>query len=208
MITRRKYQQSGFTLVEVLVSLFIFSILSASTLTVLTSTLRSKDAVQNKSNLVQKRAVMRVLMKSDFAQTLPLMIAKNFDQNEHIYFVGGDMGEDVLFALSRTGWDNPGGVEPRSNLQAVEYVLRDDTLVRRIYARFNPAESTPIYEQILLGDIEQAKASFFDGRDWRDTWVMGRAPIGAQELPKLVSLELIFKNNETIQQIFYLGADQ
>jgi len=198
----------GFTLVEVLVALFIFSILSASTLGVLTTTLRAKTAMETKSASVQKRALARILMKADFANALPIKITDEFGQPDPIYFAGGARGDEKLLIISRAGWENPGGLERRSDLQSVDYFLKDGALVRRVRARFNPVATTPEYEQVLINEVDRVDMSFFDGTNWQETWHSGPAPIGRPDLPVLASVELVFENGNKIKQIFLVGADQ
>ena len=205
---RRAPNKAGFTLVEVLVALFIFSILSSSTLGVLTTTLRAKEAMETKSALVQKRSIARILMKADFANALPIAITDEFGQPKTVYFAGGARGDERLLVISRAGWENPGGLERRSDLQAVDYILKEGVLVRRVRARFNPIAATPEYEQALIGGIDKIEMSFFDGRNWQDNWHTGPVPIGRPDLPKLASIELAFDDGSKIKQIFLVGADQ
>lgn len=201
-------RQSGFTLVEVLVSLFIFSILSAASLAVLTTSLKSKDLMKNKSSELRQRATLRILMKSDFANTLAIPKTDAFGQPELASFIGGSLGDDRFLSLSRTGWDNPGGIERRSGLQAVEYVLRDKTLIRQVRARFNPVSNTPILEQPLMHGVERITLGFFNGEIWSENWLTGQPPMGTVELPTLASIELEFADGGKLRQIFRVGADQ
>ncbi len=207
-MTSRTCKMQGFTLVEVLVSLFIFSILSAASLAVLTSVLGSKDLMAEKSNELRQRATLRILLKSDFANTIAVPKTDAFGQPQPVIFFGGSLGDERFLSLSRIGWDNPGGIERRSGLQAVEYVLRDKTLVRQIRARFNPVAATPVLEQSLIGEVERVILSFYDGENWEDNWLTGIPPDGVPNLPRLASVELEFSDGETLRQIFRVGADQ
>ena len=213
-MTKCSKKQSGFTLVEVLVALFIFSILSAASLAVLTTTLRSKDLMARKSDELRERATMRILMKSDFTNTLALPKTDEFGQPDQIIFMGGSQfgggnhdGERFL-SLSRTAWDNPGGLEKRSNLQAVAYVLRDKTLIRQVWARFNPVIATPVLEQNLMSGVEKITLGFFDGENWQDKWLTGAPPLGVSTIPILASVELEFESGDKLRQVFRIGADQ
>ncbi len=207
-------KQLGFTLVEVLVALFIFSILSAASTAVLTSTLRSKDIMSRKSDELRQRSTLRILMKSDFSNSLALPKTDEFGQPDPVIFMGGSQfggsvsdGERFL-SLSRTGWDNPGGIEKRSNLQAVTYVLRDKVLIRQVRARFNPVSATPVLEQNLMNGVEKVTLGFFDGEKWQDNWLTGAPPLGVTTMPILASVELEFESGDKLRQVFRVGADQ
>lgn len=202
-----KYQ-SGFTLVEVLVSLFIFSLLSAATLTVLTTTLESRERLSEHNDILQKQSLMRIVMKSDFSHALAHPKTDPYGQPETVYFSGGNIGDERVLVLSRTGWDNPGGIERRSDLQAVDYVLENETLVRRTKLRFNALLETETVEQELAKDVDTVKFGFYDGEQWADNWVTGLPPLGVEALPKLASVEILYKNGKNLRQIFWVGADQ
>ena len=201
-------RDAGFTLVEVLVSLFIFSLLSAATLAVLTSTLQSRALLKQKSEVLQKQSVMRILLKSDFANAIAHPQLDPFGQPETVYFSGGNIGDERILLLSRSGWSNPGGIERRSDLQAVDYVLDDGVLIRRIKARFNALLETETYEQELAREVNQIRFEFYDGEQWRDNWITGAPPLGVAELPKLASVEIEYENGNNIRQIFWVGANQ
>jgi len=207
-MNKHSHKMQGFTLVEVLVSLFIFSILSAASLAVLTSVLGSKDLMAERSNELRQRATLRILLKADFANTIVVPKTDAFGQPQQAIFFGGSLGDDRFLSLSRTGWDNPGGIERRSGLQAVEYVLKDKTLVRQIRARFNPVAATPVLEQVLIGEVERVILAFYDGENWVDNWLTGVPPSGVPSLPKLASVELEFSDGKNLRQVFRVGADQ
>ena len=208
---RHKYKnQQGFTLVEVMVALLIFSILSAATLAVLTSTLQSKTQMQAQQETLRARAIVRILLKEDFAQTVIIPKKDAYGQVLPVFFSGGNIGDNRLLTLSRTGWGNPGGIERRSDLQAVDYRLEKGILIRRTAMRFNGADiSDPkqYLDQALLPNIERIDMQFYDGAEWTDNWVTGPLP-GVSVLPKLASITLHFQDGNDLRQIFIIGADQ
>ena len=64
-------KQAGFTLVEVLISMFIFSLLSTATLSVLLSTLQNiEEHLSQKNEQLRQIDNLRIHLKSDLAQTL------------------------------------------------------------------------------------------------------------------------------------------
>lgn len=198
----------GFTLVEMLVSLFIFSLLSTATLVLLNSTLASRERVQAKSTELQKHAILRTLLKADLAETIVHRKTDQYGRFEPVGFSGGDTGDPHLIKLSRTGWQNPDGLERRSNLQAVDYILRGGNLIRRVSARYNSLETTEVYEQTLLSGVRSATFFFWDGREWVDRWITGQRPIGVDSLPETAALDLELKDGTELRQIFWVGADQ
>lgn len=207
-MSARSTSESGFTLVEVLVSLFIFSLLSAATLAVLTTTLQNRSRLTDKNQELQKQSMMRILLKSDLANVIAHPKIDPYGQPETVYFAGGNTGSERLLILSRTGWENPGGIERRSDLQAIDYILEDGVIIRRVQPRFNALQDTPYIQQKLVGNVDKIEFSFYDGAVWNDNWLTGLPPIGVVELPQLAAIDILYNNGKNVRQIFYVGAHQ
>ena len=62
--------EQGFTLVEMLVSLFIFAIISAGTMTVMTTNLRGKTQMDTRISEIQNIETMRALIKADMSNVI------------------------------------------------------------------------------------------------------------------------------------------
>ncbi len=201
-------KQAGFTLVEVLISMFIFSLLSTATLSVLLSTLRTKELLSKKNEELRQIANLRMLLKSDLGQAIAVAKADEYGRSELSVFEGGISSGNQVLSLSRTGWANPAGIERRSDLQSVKYTFDQGVLTRNISARFNAVASTPVYQQGLLSNVESLKFSFYDGKFWTNTWLTGQPPVGVETLPTLARLEVKFDNGTDLRQVFFVGEAQ
>lgn len=143
--------EAGFTLIEVLISLFIFAIISVGTMSALTQSLRGKArldaAVSDINNLNSARAIMRADMASitlrplrdELGGTLPYSLTTD--------------GE-ALLTFVRRGRPNPGGLEARGDLERVEYIFEDGRFIRRSFTHENPSASPEYFDRVLLSDIE------------------------------------------------------
>ena len=149
--------QSGFTLVEVLVAMFIFALISVGTMTALTASLRGKTQMSERLTAVAEIEGMRALMKSDFA-SLKLLPVRDAYGSKMQYVMTG--GIDSLVEFTRAGRTNPGGLESRSEYQRVTYVFEGGQLIRRVLAQSNPAPQTPVIERVLLDGLTSVSAEF------------------------------------------------
>jgi len=153
----RRDNEAGFTLIEMLVALAIFSLLSAGATAAMISSVRSKAVLEEEVALVQDIQLARALMRSDLNN---LILRPNRDQfgNKELYLIAG--GGDTLLTFTRAGRENPGGLERRGGIQRVAYVFENGDLIRRSFAVDNPAPQTALRERALIQGLDDVTVSF------------------------------------------------
>ena len=76
----------------------------------------------------------------------------------------------ALLSFTRGGWANPAGV-PRSELQRVSYLLRDNKLIRQHLPVLDTTAATAVVERELLDQVEAVSFRFMDeSLIWSATW--------------------------------------
>lgn len=193
-------REQGFTLVELLVALLIFGMLSAAGVALLTFSVRAQDMAGER--LGELAAIRRTgaLMTGDLAQAAPRLVRGQAGAVQPA-FVGGDGQEgDVALALVRRGWDNPDGAS-RASLQKVEYRLVEDRLERTAYRYLDGAE--PMATATVLGGIETLTLRYRDEEGaWRERW----DPTDITDLPRAVELVVDLGDGTAIRQLFLVGT--
>jgi type II secretion system protein I len=110
----------GFTIVELLVSLFIFGLLSAAGVALLSFSVRAQALAGERLDEISQFRRFGAIVTSDLAQASP-RISRDGNGAVRPAFVGGTgLGEPASVSLVRRGWDNLDGSQ-RSSLQKVEY---------------------------------------------------------------------------------------
>ncbi len=155
----RNRSNAGFTLVEMMMALFIFSILSVGAMSAMFASIQTKDRLSEAVEAVGEIETARALIKSDLAN-LVLRPTRDPYGNPELYLLSG--GVDTLLSFTRTGRENPGGLEKRGSTQRVAYVFEDDKLIRRSFAVDNPAPLTPLRDRVLIDNIEDVSVRFED----------------------------------------------
>ena len=190
--------QQGFTLVEMLIALTIFGMLTAAGVALLTVTARTQQTSDRLlAELGELRAV-QALLTADLAQAAP-RIHRNRDGRPVAAFRGRGGNEAALLSLVRRGWE--GGNASASTLQRVDYRLREGRLERLSYARVDGSERS--VAATLLDDVRQLRLRY---RDRDGGWHVAWDPSDGAELPAAIELVTDTRSHGVVRQLFLVGA--
>jgi general secretion pathway protein J len=193
-------RQDGFTLVELLVSLFIFGMLSAAGVALLSFSVRAQEAAETRLGHLADFRRAGALLAGDLAQAAP-RLARDRSGTPRPAFAGGS-GENggVALAFVRRGWENLDEA-PRASLQKVEYSLVDGRLERRVYPRVDGSE--PLPATLVADGVRRVRLRYRDREGaWRERW----DPTDPTELPRAVELVVAAEGSGTTRQLFQTGT--
>lgn len=208
-MTYTRGAQAGFSLVEVLIALFITSILAALGSSLVLGTLAGKARLDSVAAGVRGLELTHTALKTDLSQLSERIVRAPGGLPRERVFSGGPVTMDApLLAFARAGWDNPGGEEPRGSITYVEYVHEGDRLVRRTWVRADPTTRTPAVERVLLTGVEAAEASFGRAGAWTDVFAAESAGERRAPFPELIALDLDIAGVGHVRQVFATGYVQ
>ena len=156
-------REAGFTLVEMMAAILVFALISAISVGMLTTAQRSKET--SEAVMSDLAAVQRIhaLLSEDIGQMV-MRPVRNADGLTDLRVFALDVrGADPLnparedepreiLVLTRTGWANPGGVQPRSGLQRVAWIYDGERLWREASLYPDQAQgSAPVRQMIAEG---------------------------------------------------------
>lgn len=152
-------QPHGFTLIEILVALFIFAIVGLMG-TQLISRVSNQQTILSErgARLIELQRAMTIL-KRDIMQIQRRSIRDAYgDQRPAI-----QLEDDDLFEFTRAGWRNPLG-QPRSDLQRVAYLLDEEKheLQRLYWPVLDRAQDSEPRVQVLLSDVKKLEITVVD----------------------------------------------
>ncbi len=217
MNTRRL---KGFTLLELLVALFITAILFAMGYGALTQALNSRKEVEDQSaRLSAIQQAMRVMEQDiELIQPRPardplgngyeaaLVVSQNASDNSATSSTVSTSQGPALMTFTRGGWANPAGL-PRSELQRVSYLLRDGKLIRQHLPVMDTTAATNVVERELLDKVDALTFEYMDESfAWSHTWpTQGMMMSTPQELwrarPIAVRIVLSLKDTGVLTRI-------
>ena len=201
MIIRSK----GFTLIEILVAVAIFGLLSIGAYTVLDAGMRSRQ--QTETRLSQLEVLQRAIhnietdlqmisqrhVRDEFGDSLPLMRGES------------DLsGKDGFLELTRSDWSNPARL-PRSNLQHVIYQFEQGSLKRLHSIFLDQASNSTKVVRTLLENVTTFSFEFLDKKGlWLNNWATLTNTDEQSELPIAVRLKLELEPFGKIERVLLI----
>ncbi len=169
---------SGFTLLELLIAISIFAMVSAMAYSGLNNVLRARDRLEAEREFWRGLTLVFLRMQDDFAQARPRTVRDQFGNGQPA-FIGQPTDIRALGAPSveftRGGvfvFDLPAEQDdaklpdkqppPRSDLERIAYRYNDGVLYRWSWPVLDRAPTTVPVETVMLRDVEKFEVKFFN----------------------------------------------
>ncbi len=187
-------RMSGLTLIELLIAVAVFSVLSVLAYSGLNNVLLAANRTQAESEkLAQLQMAMRFIQR-DFDQLVNRQIRDQFGDKQPALESAEPSDEQPMVTFTRAGWPNPGG-QLRSTLQRVAYDLNEEEerLVRITWTELDGAPEETALRTTLLEPVTELSFRYMnDQGDWQRTWPPLQQSVGLNQaaLPKAVEVNL------------------
>ena len=193
--------EAGFTLVEVMISLFIFGLLAAAGVGLLSFSVRAQTATSAKLDDVAAFNRLTSSLTADLAQALPRQARGEAGEIQPAFFGAAGSGTVPMLRLVRGGWSNLDEA-PRAAVQKVDYIYIDGGIARVAYPMVDGA--APLPTSPMLTHVRSATFRYrYDGA-WSDHWDGGSAAV----MPQAMELRLVRDDGTEFRALFLVGADQ
>jgi len=179
----------GFTLIEVLVAMSIFAVVSIMAFSGLHTVINVSGSVQNKVEKLETLQRTFMLLERDFYQLIPRKM--NTDSGDVRAALESRPNDERLFEFTRGGQPNPADVK-RSSLIRVAYLVDDDKLKRLKWNNVDHLYAEQAVEIMLLDDVEDISTRFLNTKgQWTDRW--GQKQDNVETIPKAIEITLKHK---------------
>ncbi len=226
--TSRQLTSDGFTLLELIVVIGVFSVFAAMAYGGLDRVMQARTHIEQSLNRTEQYQRAYLRLRTDFENAAPRGIRDTDGQIKAVFLYDG-YAHRIEF--TRGGWSNLLNL-PRASLQRVAYFLDDNklenkTLVRRTWPVLDRAPQTQSDDTVLLDHVDDLKWRFLDAQQaWQDAWpppgsnlvpnaaTAAASAVAAQagapqpsEAPRAVELTLRTRDWNEFRLLFKVGPD-
>lgn len=197
----------GFTLLELLIALSIFGLLSAMAYGGLNTVLSQRAHTDRAAEQLKALQQVYLVMQRDIEQVMPRTIRDQYGTTLNA------LVDDGRLQLTRGGWSNPLR-QPRSSMQRVGYFLEDHQLYRYAWRVLDQAQDTEPTQQKLAENIESFSLRYLNEDNvWLTSWppdTTHQATPGGVNLPAVLprAIELVIEHERfgLIKWLFRMPA--
>ena len=198
----------GMTLLEVLISLVIFTIIAAAGYSGLQQGIAVQEQLQEQQQFWRRLDAVMMMLEQDLDQARNL--APRVPAWDTIAFRGyannnaESLGELIKFTRAGHESFQEGSVSPYLRLA---YRMREGVLTRTTWAGLNLPENEPGVESELLTGVSEIRVRYLqDNRRWVDNWPLRFTAEDSTVMPRAVELTMIMDNETGFSRVFKLGA--
>lgn len=198
----------GFTLVELLVAMAIFAILSVLAYGGYNNSVKQSEIARGSMKRLEQLQTTVRLLTQDFEQLAPRPV-RDVLGDGRLPALLADRRDENLFSLTRSGWTNPAGL-PRPTLQRVSYLLDADGKLTRQYVNVLDATLTnePVKRE-LIDRVKSIRLRYMDSqKEWQEQWPPLNAPPAtlARSRPVAVEVTLELEDFGVITRLIEVGS--
>jgi general secretion pathway protein J len=191
----------GFTLLELLVAISVFAIMSVMAYGGLSQIISNNTSAEKSMARMQEVQLTMYTLTRDFNQIIQRDIRDEYG-TEQSYLVA-DNNPDMVVEFTRGGHRNPANLL-RSNLQRVAYQLKENKLIRLAWPQLDRVQGMEPYNSELLSNIEKFDLRYLDARaEWHDQWPpLNTDPAAALPLPVAIQVDMTLKDWGDIKRLY------
>ncbi|MBT8446668.1 MAG: type II secretion system minor pseudopilin GspJ [Gammaproteobacteria bacterium] len=195
------HRTGGFTLIELVVALGIFAVMSSIAFGAIRTVINTRAAVSESNQQFAMVQMFFSYMEEDLENALERAVRDELG-GEEASLAG--FGDERLLSLTRGGgYLLPGNDAPASNLRRIEYELEEGSVGRYSWSVLDRSTVSERRGGQLLAGIAEIGMRFMNaGGDWLEVW----PPAARATLPRAVQVELQLEDGRSYRRLFAVPA--
>ncbi|MBF0263874.1 MAG: type II secretion system minor pseudopilin GspJ [Gammaproteobacteria bacterium] len=204
-MTQALQKQNGFTLLEILIAISIFALITFSTFMLFQQALSSEQQFKKSSqSLVELQRAYR-LLQQDISQIIGRSVRDEYGQSlSSFQLIDTINGKTIEF--TRMGRDNP-LQKSRSDLLRLQYYQQDNQLIRKSWQSLDRSLDTKQSEQIIVNQIETIQWQVLDKDQWLSSWPDTALTNNKDLLPNAIQIQISLKNKRQYRWLYPITLD-
>ncbi len=195
--------ERGFSLVETLIATFIFALVSAMGVALISNYQSSRLGLMSADERLVQLDTARAILRNDFFSAINRPVRSEFGDPLNAFEGGDHMLDNVRLRMVRNGDAGARLNGTTSTLRRIDYLLENNSLVRRSYAQTDTVTGGNFSDQILVDNVESMNLRYAADGIWSEEW--GTAP-AVNALPRLTEVSVQFTNGQSLRLTFLVGA--
>lgn len=208
-LTPQASRIGGFTLIEIIVVVLVFSIMATMAYGGLNTVLKSRAAIEESMERTAAMQRTYLRLRGDFQNLRNRPTRDGFGDLQAPLAANRDGG----VSLVRGGWRNPLYL-PRSSMERVSYELDDNTLMRASWRALDLAQDAEPVNLPLLEGVQELRWRFLgEGEEWSESWPPERNAAvdenaASHPPPRAVEITLVTRDWGETRFLFRTGVDK
>lgn len=193
----------GFSLTETLVATFIFAVVGAMGVALLSSYQSSRVGLIEADEKLAQMEVARAIIRGDLFAAIERTVRDEFGTVQTSFEGGQHMLDGLRLRIVRNGDMGARLNGALSEVKRVDYLLDGQKLIRRTYVRTDLVTGARNTDQTLLEDVAGLTIRYASNGVWSEEWGTNAA---ASELPRMAEIAVTFRNGQQASMTFLVGA--
>ena len=165
----RSRNTHGFTLIEVLVAIAVFTVVGIMAMVGYNELVQQTTVARDSMQRVRSVQMTMLRMTQDFAQLEQRPVRESFGPDVQPCLIATRSGA-TLAEFTRAGWSNPAGIQ-RSTLQRVAYRLENGKLIRSHWPVLDRTLASESIDVEMMDKVKTLELRFMNrNRAWQEQW--------------------------------------